>query len=477
MGAHITRLFQVTAKKLARTAVQQLAPKVVTDPMPADSLREHGHAFCAAPFHNLSVAIGGVATPCCEFKGDCGNVKQQSIEDVWQGEAFREFRAKMLRDERDDRCSKCYEMEETGGYSLRKMFNTRQVGHADRSGRPAEAAGPADESLAPALPITLDIRFSNLCNFSCRMCGPAASSKWFSDSREMGWTPAPGALITTFTSTEAAIQGLRPLLPTIELIYFAGGEPLLLEQHYALLNELIQQGRTDVSLQYNSNVSELRLGRQDVLPLWSHFKDILIEASIDGSGIRGELIREGMSWSDFVANVRTIKQSCPHVRIQFGITVSVFNVWALPELYRDLSALGDPGEHDMHFHVLQEPKHYSIQILPRRIKRKIARRLEAYASEGPNDGAEMANWSIQSQFRHIIDHMMAEDHTDLIEKFREVTFKLDKMRNKSTAAICPELAPLLRPSVFPKLRRLAHRARYFPRRALRRLEISRQQQG
>lgn len=429
------------------------AAVVVADPMPSDDLLRNGRAFCFAPWINLSVAIGGVATPCCMIKGNFGDVRQQSIQDIWHGQEFRDFRAKMLRDERDDRCCKCYETEETGGQSQRKQFNLRHAGRLSVSGC-TEAARQGADSLVPELPIMLDIRFSNLCNFSCRMCGHGASSKWFSEARKMGWTAGSDALITTFTSTEAALRALRPLLATVESIYFAGGEPLLLEQHYAVLNELIALGRTDVALVYNSNMSELRFGRLDVLELWSRFKSVLIAVSVDGTGARGELIREGMSWTDFVANVTAVKQRCPHVRMQFDITVLLLNVWALPELYRDLLALAVTGEHDFHFNVLQEPRYYSIRVLPRHIKREVKRHLEAFASTRPNGSVGPADWSIQSQFRHIIDHMMAEDRTDLIECFRDITSRLDTMRHKSTAAICPELAPLLRKTAFPKLHHL-----------------------
>jgi hypothetical protein len=434
------------------------AAVVVAESMLTDDLQRNGRAFCIAPFVNFSVAVGGVAKPCCEIKGDFGDVRQESIQDIWHGQVFRDFRAKMLRDERDDRCRKCYEMEETGGASLRRMFNTIHVRHADRFSGHTGAVGHVADSMVPMLPFTLDIRFSNLCNFSCLMCGHHASSKWFSDARKMGWTAAPHALISTFTSTEAGVRALRPLLATIETIRFAGGEPLLLEQHYAVLNELIELGRTDVALAYNSNMSELRLGRLNVLALWSRFKDIDIQVSVDGTGARGELIREGMSWTDFVANVTAVKQLCPHVRMKFAITVSLLNVWALPELHRDLLTLEVAGEHDFYFHVLQEPKYYSVQVLPRHIKSEVMRRLVAYASTRPKDCVAAIDWSIQGQFRHIIDHMMAEDRTDLIEDFRDVTLRLDTMRHKSTAAICPELAPLLRPSAFPKLRRLVRGA-------------------
>jgi MoaA/NifB/PqqE/SkfB family radical SAM enzyme len=426
-------------------------------PPAIDSLSRHGRAFCVAPWLNLNIAIGGAVRPCCEIKGDFGDVKQQSIEDVWNGREFGELRATLLRDERDERCSKCYEIEETGGQSLRKLYNESAAIHVDQ----IRGDGDADDESPVPLPTALDLRFSNLCNFSCRTCGHSASTKWFSEARKMGWAVAPEAMIKSFDSTRLAMQALGPLLPKVENIYFAGGEPLLLAEHYAILHELLARGRTDVKLVYNSNMSALRLGKHDVLGLWSRFEDVTIQVSIDGSGERGELIREGLSWTEFVANLAAVKQRCPHVRMSFGVTVSVFNVFILPDLYRDLLALGCAGAGDFHFHVLQEPDYYSIQILPRDLKLEVVRRLDPGAGVQSKEdveggfrigGSEGIDLSIQNQFRHIVDHMMAEDRTDLIHVFQCVTVKLDAMRGRSTAAICPELAPLLRFSVLARLR-------------------------
>jgi MoaA/NifB/PqqE/SkfB family radical SAM enzyme len=431
------------------------------EPLATDPHARFGKAFCVAAWRNLNIAIGGDARPCCEFKGDFGHVARQSIDEIWHGKEFRDFRATLLRDERDERCSKCYEVEDTGGQSLRTLYNIGKALHADQiRGYAGDIDGSADP-LAPPLPIDLDLRFSNLCNFSCRTCGHSASTRWFSEARKLGWAVAPQALIKSFDSTELAMQALGPLLPKVEQLYFAGGEPLLLAEHYAILHELLAQGRTDVMLVYNSNMSDLRLGKLDVPALWSRFSDVTIQVSIDGSGARGELIREGLSWSRFVANLAAVRDRCPHVRMRFGVTVSIFNVWVLPDLYRDLLALGCAGARDFHFHVLQEPDYYSIQILPRGLKLEVARRLESGAAARPsrdagdaprNEASDRIDESIQDQFRHIVDHMMAEDRTDLIHVFQCVTSRLDGMRGESTAAICPELAPLLRFSWLARLR-------------------------
>ena len=76
-------------------------------------------------------------------------------------------------------------------------------------------------------------------------------------------------------------------------IYIAGGEPLVTEEHYLLLEWLIKNNATNVKLRYNTNFTKLRFKDYEVLPLWSHFKHIEILASIDAVDELGSYIRSG----------------------------------------------------------------------------------------------------------------------------------------------------------------------------------------
>ncbi len=342
----------------------------------------------------------------------------------------------MLRGKRDARCRKCYEAEDAGGVSLRDRYNAGDKLNSDFDPR---------KHLAKPILQTLDIRFSNLCNLSCRTCGPDASTKWFADAKRLNWWKLDAkALNETFASNSAALEALGPALETIKGIYFAGGEPLLHEGHYAVLQDLIDRGRTDVHLNYNTNLTELRLGKLDVLPLWSKFKGVSVGASIDGHERQGELIREGLSWDKFARNVATVRQQCPHVHIYFAITVSVFNILSLPLLCQHLRAI-DPAKARFRFNILQEPYHYSIQILPAHMKAEAAQHLESFGKE----------FSLQEQIEPVVNFMMFEDRSDAIERSRSNTLRLDELRNENTAETIPELAPLLHESPSEKFKRLA----------------------
>jgi radical SAM protein with 4Fe4S-binding SPASM domain len=390
-------------------------------------------SFCRAAFDNLHIAIGGDAKPCCEFKGSIGNVQGNSIEEIWGAKRFDDLRTKMLRDERDKRCRKCYEAEDAGGNSLRKMFN----------GRGPVAASQTAQALASSLPRALDIRFSNLCNLTCRTCGPDCSTKWYAEAKRAEWWKVhrPRPLVKTFDSNTDALDSLRSALEKVESIYFAGGEPLLHEGHYAILQELIDSGRTNVQLSYNTNLTELRFGKQEVLPLWSKFENVYVSASIDGHKELGELVREGLSWEGFVKNVETIRRECPHVQVGFSITVSALNVLAVPEICTHLQAIDPDRPADIHFNVLQEPRRYSVQILPSDLKAEAKRRLENFSEyfDYPGQNSD----TMRERLQPLINFMMFEDRPGKQREFRQRTLQLDEMRNRNTAETIPELMPVL----------------------------------
>ena len=424
----ISRFFAKLDARFARARYFWVDKQHAAGEPRADEVAPSKH-FCMAPWVHLFADVDGVTRPCTEIQGDFGNLQHQSIAEIWEGEPLQKLRSQLLRDRKLPACSRCQEVEACGGTSTRQNFNKKFSHHE------ARVLSPAAQGVPIPQPVSFDIRFSNLCNFSCRMCWHKASSKWYDDAVKLGLTNGSSPLIRAFADQDEAISAIRPLLDTVEHIYFAGGEPLLMKEHYGLLAELLARGRRDVVLSYNSNISHLGLGQTSVLDLWSQFDKVNLQASIDAAGARGELIRQGLVWEDFVNNLQEIRRRCPHVSVCVGVTVSVFNVAALGDLVQTLTSRKICPAESIGLHVLQEWKGYRVTVLPRAIKSRIA-----------DDLSRLAQTSIpalRDQLNHIIAYMMATDDSYMLHEFRDKTLKLDALRGHSTAAICPELAPLL----------------------------------
>ena len=158
-----------------------------------------------------------------------------------------------------------------------------------------------------------DIRFSNVCNFRCRSCGGIFSSNWYNDEVKLFGPKIQPRIMFAGRHEEDMWEQMQEHIPYLEQIYFAGGEPLIMEEHYRLLNELVKREMFHVRLIYNSNFSKLGYKDQDVLELWKKFDSVSVGASLDASGSRGEYIRKGQDWQETVENRQRMLEICPQV--------------------------------------------------------------------------------------------------------------------------------------------------------------------
>jgi hypothetical protein len=86
---------------------------------------------------------------------------------------------------------------------------------------------------------------------------------------------------------------LEPHLDYVEQIYFAGGEPLLMEEHYQHLEELVKRKRFDVRLIYNTNFTHTDLKGRSVFEYWKQFDQCSSGCQFRWHGAPAEYIRKG----------------------------------------------------------------------------------------------------------------------------------------------------------------------------------------
>jgi sulfatase maturation enzyme AslB (radical SAM superfamily) len=164
---------------------------------------------------------------------------------------------------------------------------------------------------------------------------------------------------------------MLPHIPYLEQVYFAGGEPLIMKEHYFLLEKLIEHGKTDIRIQYNTNFSELRYKDKHVFDYWKHFKNVSVGASLDASGERAELMRKGTDWSQTLENRQRMMQEVPHVDFYISATVSAMNVLHVLDFHREWTDLGLIQAKDFNINLCQSPEWYRPNIFPKEFKEKV----------------------------------------------------------------------------------------------------------
>jgi len=392
--------------------------------------------FCMLPWTHLHAWPTGESYPCCMFneKGAVGNLRKSNLEEVWNDGPMRHIRQKMLAGNRVSGCAKCYDQEDKGLFSMRNSSN-KHLGH-----HIADVDKTEPDGTHPEFKIRYwDVRFSNICNFRCRYCGPNFSSNWWEDKAAIHGKENMSHSKFQYAGQHKndIWQQMQPHLPYIEQVYFAGGEPLIMDEHYKLLELLIEQGRTDVRLSYNTNFSELVYKRRDVLEMWKKFDNVSVGASLDAMGPRAEYMRKGTVWSEIEDNRKRMLDICPKVDFYVSATVNIFNILHLTDFHRDWVDKGFIKPQDLNINVLYSPTYYRCDVLPQKYKIQAIKKIEETIKwlDGKDHLTRATNG-----YKGILNFLNANDKSDLIPQFMAVTKELDELRKESFKDIFPELS-------------------------------------
>lgn len=404
-------------------------------------LLKDSKTFCMYPWIHLHAYPTGEAYPCCHAEmstGPVGNCRNNTLAEISNSEAMRKLRLDMLTETPNSYCNRCYEQEQSGFFSGRRSANKHHGHHIQ------EIYATNDDGSTDTFIMTYwDIRFSNLCNLSCRSCGHIFSSSWYQDQVQLAgedWARQNKALNIAGRSPTDMWQQLLPHLDYVEQIYFAGGEPLMMDEHYRILEELERRGRFDVRLIYNTNFTQVKLKDRYVFDYWKRFKSVSVGASLDAMGSRAEYIRKGTNWSKVEDNRRRMQDTCPDVDFYISPTLSIMNAWHLPDFHQNWVDQGLIRAQDLNVNILQDPAHYRIDIAPAEYKAKLHDKYQAHL-DWLRDQDHLQRASVG--FESAIKFMSATDNSHLIEQFWSRTQQLDQIRNETALSVLPELENLL----------------------------------
>lgn len=377
---------------------------------------------CILPWLHIFGNINGQYKVCCFTEADhtaqSVGTSDQRLMDVFNGEKLNEIRKGFLEGKIPLECEKvCYSKERLGDSSNRLSKNSFYKHYA----RLQEFT--REDGSVPNAPIFLDIRFGNLCNFKCRMCGPGSSTSWY---KEMpNWTKRKA--IDNFTDNVIFWDSLDEVAPHLVDVYFAGGEPFVQDGHYKLLNYLIDNGyASKINLQYNSNLSYDRFKDHDIMDLWSKFLSVKVWPSCEGFGERGEYSRKGLSTETFKANVLKFKKYIQTVSV-------VSSIWSITNL-PDFMIWCKKNGIQFYITTLIDPPHASVTCLPKEAKSTINQMYRKFL----NQYKDFLMTTEIENILHMLSYMNGRDDSHLLPEFKEFNTRLDLLRNESFPETFPE---------------------------------------
>ena len=315
--------------------------------------------LCMAPWTHTYLSPQTERRLCCASREPAQNFQQYidtgagtgkyipiTLEDHWNGEHMKSVRSRMMRGEILPECEVCN--DKLLNTSVYRSYFDSLFGHKYLD----VISSTDDTGYTTMRPVSWDYRFSNLCNFKCRMCGDMLSSAWESEQRQHNmidltnpknnWMrPEVKQQIEQFQQTQIEAEFSQAVEEhRVEEVYWVGGEPLMYEQHWRYMTRIIELGDgPNVYARYNTNLSRVDYkGINLYSDILGRVRDWQICASLDGTEEIGEYIRTGLKYSQWLENFSRaveIRRNNRQVRIDFTLTLpGMFEVTRIEQLAR-----------------------------------------------------------------------------------------------------------------------------------------------
>lgn len=444
--------------------------------------------FCVLPWIHLSTRPNGHLRLCCTANassagptndkvhgGEVGILKQSNgkpanlghtdLLTAWNNDYMKSTRQMMLEGKIPPSCTKCFK-EESAGHRSKRIWETEYWSQRLSVDELLQNTLP-DGSVPPRVTY-VDLRLGTKCNLKCVMCSPHDSSKWIPDwnkiypqmtnpsLREIFQWPnqgrSDGASYVWHQNNPQFWEQLYTQLPHMEQIYFAGGEPTIIEEHYQLLEECIRRNEAHhIELRYNSNGLELP---DRLFELWKSFKRVRFHFSLDSIFEMNHYIRFPSDFKVVEQNLRRLDETGPQVEVTLACAVQALNIHYLPELiqwkldqnFKKINAF-PLGAGLVNFHLVYHPAHLNVKVLPAEMKTQVTAKIEAYCTEltqrFAHDPAFLENQYGVQRLRGLVRFMNSEDWSVRLPEFREYIQLIDKNRNLSFQKTFPEMASLV----------------------------------
>lgn len=458
--------------------------------------KEISKTFCILPWVHLSTRPDGQMRVCCtanasgvaatseestgpqigilkDEEGRPNNLNVSDFVSSWNSTYMKNVRKQMMQGHEPPSCTKCYK-EERAGHNSKRMWETRYW--SERVDVDKLLTETTEDGAVPPQLAYIDLRFGTKCQLACIMCSPHDSSGWIKEWKEIHpklenenvkgvwqWEnkgSTNGSSYNWHKNNPVFWDQFYEQIPHMKQLYFAGGESLIIEEHYAILEECIKQGYAkDIEIRYNSNGVEWR---DDLFDLWKHFKIVRFHYSVDSIFEMNEYIRYPSKWSRTEEVFHILDtQTSDNVEVTIACAVNALNIYYIPDFLKwkmtqgfkkiNMWPLAAGG---INYHFVYWPPYLNVKVLPKWFKDECERKYEEfipwweenwelsipswYKGKVTKDQWRNASYGID-RLRGMISFMRQEDWSNRLPEMKDYLEKVDSHRGTSFYNTFPEM--------------------------------------
>ena len=252
---------------------------------------------CTLTNNGFSLSTAGRVGHCCIQKRDIrvdwstvDNLNEWYKSNNWLNTVRKDLEVGI----ENTACESCWHNERNNKQSKRYRVN-QQYGSTNQSIR------------------HLDLRLSNKCNLQCKMCSGGFSDQLVNLAYELKDAGIDNDLLKHIPSQSLEVDTKKLLdlvleLPDLQTLRFAGGEPFIMPEVEEFLYKLVEQGKTDLEIEFITNCTS---AKTRILAALEKFKHVELMCSIDAVGAALEYQRYPARWETIERNfIRMYNSKC-----------------------------------------------------------------------------------------------------------------------------------------------------------------------
>ena len=421
--------------------------------------------FCPLPWLHISINSSGkgricsVSHKCLKDVSDkpISHKKFTHISSYFNSKDYKKIRLQMLNSERPSHCSYCFYQEDHGVKSIRQKLIDKYQSNIRYLVNCTKTDGVVEH---PKI-LYLDMDLGNRCNLRCRMCSPENShfigKDWLLMNKSFNKYDVDSALNDKWYVSSNFIDLMKTCLYSVKDIYIKGGEPMLVKEHFKILQIIIEEGHADhICLKYNSNCTAFP---KDILGLWKYFKKVELNCSIEGVGFINDYIRYPSRWVNQKRNIYKLDEIShrnSNIDVFIHTTFQAYNILRISDLLLFLRLANFKNIFRFPYFIwVKNPKWLSPMIYPYFFRIQIAdtilKSLDYHEDFFLNYDKSLKNNKLHKNWsRERIKHLREfcgmvkskssdQHHKKHFKEFIQETKAHDSLRNQSVFEVLPEL--------------------------------------
>jgi len=424
-------------------------------------------SFCAAKWYNASIHLGHGYTHSCHLPLP-HQIDQKQLEKnpsaIHNTDHKKQQRKKMLEGERPTECEYCWKIEDIKRDNISDRVFKSQIYKIEDIKKLGKQSWKKDVNLK-----TLELSFDRICNFACSYCNAGYSTTWAKDIKNYGayqyfksdgggayqhdgkWAEPYGKFNKDNPYVEAFFQWWPSLSLDLQELRFTGGEPVMSDNFWKLMEIIQTQSLPHMALAVNSNLGMKNDILKKLIQL-THDVDIRLfdlYTSNEAYGEHAEYIRDGLSYKVWRKNLVEFIENAKFRAVTIMMTITSISLFSITDFMNDMLELKSKyGHHRPHIdlNILRWPSFMSPLNLPDDIRYYCYNQLKTWFNQHKENSLLVQGE--RAQIQRLLDYLevvkkphrrATEEQEKLWHDFKSFYSQYDSRRGKNFEKTFPKI--------------------------------------